>query len=76
VDISEAWKHPERSDYYFGRLDANRVLVATGRELRLPGMTGKPLNYFDRPYIEADGLPLRRFDFVRTFRAIDDGGRT
>lgn len=71
VDISEAWKNPRRADYYFGRLDANRILVSTGREIRLaPPQKGRRLNFFHRPYAEADGKPLYDIEFVRTYRNV------
>jgi transglutaminase-like putative cysteine protease len=56
VDISEAWKHPEKRDYFFGSHDINRVQFSVGRDLRLnPAQAGKPLNYFVYPYVEIDG---------------------
>ena len=56
VDISEAWKHPEKREYFFGSHDANRVQFTMGRDLRLnPPQAGKPLNYFVYPYVEVDG---------------------
>jgi transglutaminase-like putative cysteine protease len=56
VDISEAWKHPEKRDYFFGSHDVNRVQFSMGRDLRLsPQQDGKPLNYFVYPYVEVDG---------------------
>jgi hypothetical protein len=56
VDISEAWKHPEKRDYFFGSHDANRVQFSMGRDLRLnPAQEGKPRNYFVHPYVEVDG---------------------
>src|SRR5579862_1430282 len=56
VDISEAWKHPEKHDYFFGSHDVNRVQFSMGRDLRLtPAQAGKPLNYFVYPYVEVDG---------------------
>jgi transglutaminase-like putative cysteine protease len=56
VDISEAWKHPEKRDYFFGSHDVNRVQFSMGRDLRLnPLQDGKPLNYFVYPYVEVDG---------------------
>ena len=74
VDISEAWKHPTRADDYFGRLDADRVLVSTGRELRLiPAQSGKPLNYFVRPYVEVDGKPLQAARVRRIYKDIGKG---
>lgn len=58
VDASEAFKHPEKRDYYFGAHDANRVLFSVGRDLVLPGMVGDPLNFFIDPYAEVDGRPV------------------
>jgi transglutaminase-like putative cysteine protease len=56
VDISEAWKHQEKHDYFFGSHDVNRVQFSMGRDLRLtPPQDGKPLNYFVYPYVEVDG---------------------
>jgi transglutaminase-like putative cysteine protease len=56
VDISEAWKHPEKRDYFFGAHDVNRVQFSMGRDLRLnPAQEGKPLNYFVYPYVEVGG---------------------
>jgi transglutaminase-like putative cysteine protease len=56
VDISEAWKHPEKRNYFFGSHDVNRVQFSLGRDLRLsPPQNGKPLNYFVYPYVEVDG---------------------
>ena len=58
VDISEAWKHPEKRDYFFGAHDDNRVQFTMGRDLRLsPSQDGEPLNYFVYPYVEVGGKP-------------------
>jgi transglutaminase-like putative cysteine protease len=56
IDISEAWKHPEKKDYFFGAHDANRVQFSMGRDLELnPKQDGPPLNYFVYPYVELEG---------------------
>jgi transglutaminase-like putative cysteine protease len=56
VDISEAWKHQEKHDYFFGAHDANRVQFTQGRDLKLtPAQDGEPLNYFVYPYVEVAG---------------------
>ncbi len=56
VDISEAWKHQEKRDYFFGSHDVNRMQFSMGRDLRLnPPQEGKPLNYFVYPYVEVNG---------------------
>lgn len=57
VDISEADKHPEKKDYFFGHLDETRVHFTTGRDIYLPFAEDKgsqPLNYFIFPYIEVN----------------------
>jgi len=59
VDASEAWKHPERKNYFFGAHDDNRLQLSVGRDIRLePAQQGGPLNYFVYPYAELDGKPL------------------
>ncbi|MBI2071045.1 MAG: transglutaminase domain-containing protein [Elusimicrobia bacterium] len=69
VDISEAWKNPKRAEYYFGHLDTRRVLVSTGRDIRLsPPQKGPLLNFLSRPYAEADGKPLYDIEFTRNFK--------
>ena len=56
VDISEADKHPELEEYYFGNLTENRVGFSQGRDIELvPPQSGAPLNYFIYPYVEVDG---------------------
>jgi transglutaminase-like putative cysteine protease len=56
VDISEAWKHQEKHDYFFGAHDVNRVQFTQGRDLKLaPAQDGAPLNYFVYPYVEVAG---------------------
>lgn len=53
VDISEADKHPEMKEYYFGNLTADRVMFSVGRDLRLdPAPAAGPLNFFVFPHIE------------------------
>lgn len=56
VDISEADKHPDKTDYYFGSLDAKRVTVSVGRDLVFepPQQSGK-LNFFYQPLLEQAG---------------------
>jgi transglutaminase-like putative cysteine protease len=58
VDISEANKHPNMREYYFGNLTADRVAFSNGRDLTLePKQDGKPLNFFVYPFVEVDGKP-------------------
>jgi transglutaminase-like putative cysteine protease len=68
VDISEAWKHPEKRDYFFGSHDVNRVQFSMGRDLRLnPSQAGKPLNYFVYPYVEVDGQEYSNVSLAFSF---------
>jgi transglutaminase-like putative cysteine protease len=68
VDISEAWKHQEKRDYFFGSHDVNRVQFSMGRDLRLnPQQEGKPLNYFVYPYVEVDGKEFPNIALAFTF---------
>jgi transglutaminase-like putative cysteine protease len=61
VDISEADKHPEMKEYYFGNLTENRVTFTTGRDIELiPRQQGPALNYFVYPHIEVDGVAWPR----------------
>jgi len=56
VDISEAWKDPDKRDYFFGAHDSNRVQFSIGRDLVLnPPQAGAPLNYFVYAYVEVNG---------------------
>jgi transglutaminase-like putative cysteine protease len=68
VDISEAWKHPQNRDYFFGSHDVNRMQFSMGRDLRLnPAQDGKPLNYFVYPYVEVDGQEYRNVSLAFSF---------
>ncbi len=68
VDISEAWKHPERKDYFFGAHDTNRVQLSIGRDLKLnPAQQGDPLNYFIYPYVEVTGKQYANVSFAFSF---------
>lgn len=64
IDASEAWKHKERRDLYFGTQPADRIQFTIGRDLKLgEGHTTGPLNYFIYPHVEAAG---QRLDRVQT----------
>jgi transglutaminase-like putative cysteine protease len=56
VDISEANKHPDKRETYFGNLTEDRVAFSTGRDLTLvPKQDGGPVNFLVYPYVEVDG---------------------
>jgi transglutaminase-like putative cysteine protease len=74
VDASEAWKHPDQKDYFFGAHDDNRLQFTLGRDIRLnPPQQGAALNYFIYPYAELDGNPLA---LESTFSFHDQAGTT
>lgn len=53
ADVSEASRHPEKRDYFFGAIDADRVLLSTGRDIEMvPPSKGGPENFFTEPRIE------------------------
>ncbi len=55
-------------DYFWGGIDAYRVKLSTGRDIKLPGAPqGQPLNYLMYPYAEVGGKPLDWLD-PATFR--------
>jgi transglutaminase-like putative cysteine protease len=74
VDISEAWKHQEKRNYFFGANDVNRVQFTQGRDLKLkPAQEGPPLNYFVYPYIEIAGKEYSNVSIAFSF---EDAGST
>lgn len=59
VDASEADKHPEMRDFFFGRLTPNRFKISEGRAITMsPQQGGDALPTFAYAYAEADGIPL------------------
>ncbi len=75
VDISEADKHPEMKDYYFGNLTEDRVTFTTGRDIELvPRQDGEPLNFFVYPYVEVDGNPWPKENIKLSFAYADVKG--
>ncbi len=60
IDASEAFKHPEKRELFYGMHPADRLHFSTGRDLRLgKNHKGRSLNYFIYPYIEVDGKRSR-----------------
>jgi len=70
IDAALAAQEPAKHDYFFGAVDANRVLFSMGRDLELtPAPREGPLNYIVYPYVEVDGKPYS--DYQKDFSAID-----
>jgi transglutaminase-like putative cysteine protease len=58
IDASEAAKHPQKRELYYGTQPADRIHFTTGRDLVLSaGSASQPLNYFIYPYVEVGGKP-------------------
>jgi len=72
VDISEAWKHPEKRAYFFGAHDANRIEFSRGRDLALkPAQEGAALNYFVYPYVEVAGKEYSDVSLAFSFADVE-----
>ncbi len=64
IDASEAKKHPEMRDEFFGAHPVDRIQFTVGRDLELgDGHEAGPLNYFVYPHVEVAGEP---YDGVET----------
>lgn len=74
VDISEADKHPEKKDYFFGHIDENKVHLTSGRDINLKyANDSQPLNFFVWPYVEAGGLQFNDVDVEVSFKDLKGG---
>ena len=65
VDISEADKAPEKSDYFFGAICQNRVEFMVGRDFDLKNYDGGKVNIFIYPLVELDDR--KSDDFSKSF---------
>lgn len=54
IDASEAFKAPEKREYYYGSHPEDRILFTTGRDIQLDGAS-TVLNYFIYPHVEVAG---------------------
>ena len=54
VDISEADKAPEKSDYFFGTVNENRFEMMVGRDFKLKNYNNGLINLFIYPIVEID----------------------
>lgn len=73
IDASEAWKHPENRDLFFGTHPADRIRFSTGRDLVLgDGQTTGPLNYFIYPHVEIGGKQFDGYEKQFSYRDLDD----
>ncbi len=59
VDISEADKHPELKEYYFGNLDFNRVCLSRGKN-------------FIYPVVKQNGKIIHQYDLKIIFKKLNN----
>lgn len=53
ADVSEASRHPEKRDYFFGAIDEDRVMLSRGRDIQMvPASDGGLENFFTEPRLE------------------------
>lgn len=53
ADVSEASRHPDKREYFFGAIDADRVMLSRGRDIQMvPASEGGLENFFTEPRIE------------------------
>jgi transglutaminase-like putative cysteine protease len=70
VDISEAWKNPKLTNYYFGHNPANRFELTKGRDLVVdPEPQSGPINFLAYPLLEMNGHVIKP-ETTFTFRRI------
>ena len=72
VDISEADKHPEMKEFYFGNLTTDRIAFSNGRDIELvPKNQSGPKNFFVYPHVEIDGKQVAKDQIKLNFRFRD-----
>ncbi len=72
LDVSEAYKHPEKRDYFFGHIDENRVVITTGRDIRLDNsLRAQTLNFFIYPYMEVNGIQSKVEGINISFKKVE-----
>ncbi|MBL6725428.1 MAG: transglutaminase domain-containing protein, partial [Rubripirellula sp.] len=53
---------PERTDFFFGNLPPDRIVLSVGRDLNLsPQQKAAPVNFLVYPYVEVEGVPHSEF---------------
>ncbi|TDG13926.1 transglutaminase domain-containing protein [Seongchinamella unica] len=75
IDASEAAKHPEKRELFYGTHPADRIHLSTGRDLVLSEASkSQPLNYFIYPHVEVGGIPWKvDLETEFSFRELDPG---
>jgi hypothetical protein len=69
LDAAEARQELKRGGYFFGAIDANRVMFSMGRDVPVvPVPQAGRLNYLVYPYVEVDGKPYSDYSIDVFFR--------
>ena len=68
VDISEADKDPSKKDYFFGKVDQNRVGMTIGRDFVLKGYEPEITNLFIYPLLEVNDMTSSNFTKKFTYK--------
>lgn len=71
VDASQASKDPRKLEDCFAVLDEHRVAFTVGRDIKLPGSSGKPVNYSIYPSIEIDGKTCEDVKTMISFKNME-----
>lgn len=71
IDASEASKHPEKKEAFFGGLDANRIQFTLGRDIQVPNSDVNPVNYFIYPHVELNGNKYEKVERLFSYKEID-----
>jgi len=70
IDASEAKKHPEKRELFFGTHPPDRIQFTSGRDLEL-GQGSAPLNYLIYPHIEVKGEVWTRYTKSMQYRDLE-----
>ena len=70
VDISEADKDPSKVEYFFGKVDENRVEMMIGRDFELFGYESGIANLFIYPILEVNDKESKGFKKNFTYKNI------
>lgn len=69
IDAADGFESQDKRDFYFGGVDANRVKISAGRDIRFyPQQKAAPLNYFLKAYAELDGKPYAAITTEYSFK--------
>lgn len=77
LDAFDGRQNPDKRDYFFGSIDAQRVMLSLGRDVDLsPSPDAGTLNYMVYPYIEVDGQAYSGYSTDIFFQATGMGSAT